>query len=111
MSANIWRLRRLAAMSPAEIARRAALAVRDRTLPPAYMRWSPDQAFERLFPAGWAQTLGGSRLERLVHVPAGAGAVEPGVGAELARRALERVRTRGAARRPTALAPRPARRW
>ena len=68
-------------MSPAEIARRAALAVRDRTLPPAYMRWSPDQAFERLFPAGWAQTLGGSRLERLVHVPAGAGAFEPVVGA------------------------------
>ncbi|HEY6865710.1 MAG TPA: heparinase II/III-family protein [Candidatus Eisenbacteria bacterium] len=84
MSALAWKLKRLSAMSPLEIARRAGTALRDRTLPPAYARWTPDQAFERLFGADWEAAVHASRLDRLdrlARLPAGVGAIEPAVAA------------------------------
>ena len=68
-------------MSPLEVARRAGTVLRDRTLPRAYARWTPDQAFERLFGSDWEGALRASRLDRLARLPAGVGALEPAVAA------------------------------
>ncbi len=76
MSGLAWRWRRLTAMTPHEIAWRALAAARDRVRPPAWARRAPGEAFERFFPAGLEETLRGSRLDRLVHLPAEVGALE-----------------------------------
>lgn len=43
-----WKLRRLMAMSPEEVAHRLGAAARDRFLPPAWSRWSASEAAGRL---------------------------------------------------------------
>ena len=48
MSGGAW-ARRLAVMSPGEIAHRLRIALRDRLAPPAWARWSPAEAGARLF--------------------------------------------------------------
>ncbi|MBI5710377.1 MAG: hypothetical protein HZC42_08760, partial [Candidatus Eisenbacteria bacterium] len=81
MSAAGWKLRRLAAMGPAEAARRARIALRDRIAPPAYARLAPAAAFERLYDAGVEDVLRASRLAALVHAPADARAFAPALAA------------------------------
>ena len=81
MSGIAWRLRRLTAMSPSEIAHRARVALRDHVSPPAWARRTPGEAFERLFPEGAVAALRSSRLDRLVHLPAEVGALEFAVAA------------------------------
>ena len=77
MSALGWTMRRLRAMSPAEVAHRARVALRDRLSPPAYARAPADDAFRRLFPEGLESALRASRLDRIIHLPADIGALEP----------------------------------
>ena len=81
MSGLAWRLRRLTAMTPLEIARRARVALRDRLSPPGWARRSPGEAFEHLFPQGPEAALRSSRLGYLVHLPAEVGALEFAVAA------------------------------
>ncbi len=51
MSSPAWLLRRLRAMSAAEIAHRGRIALRDRFLAPGWTRLSPAGAYHALFPA------------------------------------------------------------
>lgn len=51
MSGLRWRFDRMAAMSPGEIAHRAAIAARDRWFVPAWERDEPARAYARLFSA------------------------------------------------------------
>lgn len=69
MSALGWRLRRLQAMSLAEITGRMQVAARDRLLPPAYLRWTPEQAAARLFPDGPAAALAANRMIARFQMP------------------------------------------
>ena len=57
-----WKLARLSAMSPAEVAHRARIVLRDRFAPPAYASWSPAQAGPRLYDGGAARALASSLL-------------------------------------------------
>lgn len=67
MTRATWRLRRLRAMSAAEILARARAALRDRFAPPEYARLSPTSAAARLFPGG--EPLAGTRLAAFGRVP------------------------------------------
>src|SRR5258705_1174968 len=68
-------------MTPAEVAHRARVALRDRVSPPAYARVAPAQAFALLFPGSPEEALRASRLDKLVHLPAGVGSLEFAVSA------------------------------
>jgi hypothetical protein len=81
VSALGWRLRRLQAMSPAEIAGRVQVAARDRLLPPSYTRWSPEQAAEHLFGGDPAEALETNRMIGRFQVPSDASAYADTVGA------------------------------
>ncbi|MGH7741584.1 MAG: heparinase II/III domain-containing protein, partial [Candidatus Eiseniibacteriota bacterium] len=61
-----WKLARLSVMTPAEIAHRAHILARDRVAPPSYARWSPPEAFARLFEGDAHTALAASRLPALV---------------------------------------------
>ncbi len=63
-----WKLARLRAMSASEIAHRARVALRDRLAPPSYTRWTPIEAFGRLYAADAQSVLRSSRLGALGHV-------------------------------------------
>jgi hypothetical protein len=80
-----WAWRRLAAMGPAEIARRARLALRDRVAPPPYARWAPAEAARRLFPDG--RLLDPARLHAVARLERGTPGLEPELAA--ARALLE----------------------
>lgn len=69
MSGFGWAVRRLGAMSPAEISHRLQVSLRDRLAPPAYARRSASEAATSLYTTGPSGTLERSRLARLVHVP------------------------------------------
>lgn len=69
MSGLGWRLRRLQAMSPAEIAGRMQVVARDRLLPPPWTRWTPEQAALRLFRDDPAAALDSNRLIARLQVP------------------------------------------
>lgn len=64
-----WKLRRLRAMSAAEVVHRAHAGLRDRLAPPAWLRWSPAQAGERWFPGGDGSVLPRERWARAAHLP------------------------------------------
>ena len=64
-----WRMRRLRAMSAAEISHRLHITVRDRWRPPPYAADTPDEASRRLFSAPPQDALASSRLHRLVAAP------------------------------------------
>jgi hypothetical protein len=64
LTALRWKLARLSAMSAAEVAHRARIALRDRLAPPAYASWTPAQAGERLYEGGAANALASSPLPR-----------------------------------------------
>jgi hypothetical protein len=81
VSAFGWRLRRLQAMSPAEIAGRMQVAARDRLLPPAYAGWSPSQAATRLFRGDPAAAIESNRMIARFHVPSDASAYADTVAA------------------------------
>jgi Heparinase II/III-like protein/Heparinase II/III N-terminus len=68
VSGLAWKLARLRVMTPREIAHRAAIAMRDRFAPPAYTRWTPDEAFRHLFEGSASDVLRASPLARLVRV-------------------------------------------
>lgn len=63
MSGAGWALRRLAAMSPGEVAHRARIALRDRLAPPRWERFAPERAFRELFSGGADRALASSRLD------------------------------------------------
>ena len=67
MTALRWKLARLSAMSAAEVAHRARIALRDRVAPPAYASWTPAQAGENLYAGGAANALATGLLPRWVH--------------------------------------------
>lgn len=52
MSGLGWKLRRLRAMTAAEVIQRARASFRDRLIPPAWSRWTPAEAGVRLFETG-----------------------------------------------------------
>jgi hypothetical protein len=66
MSDLAWKFSRLRVMTPAEIAHRANIALRDRFAPPAWSRMAPTEAFARLFQGDATSVLRTSRLGRLV---------------------------------------------
>jgi hypothetical protein len=68
-------------MSPAEVAHRARIGLRDRLLPAAYARWPATEAGERLFEGGAEAAWRASRLARWVHPPEPAEAFAPAVAA------------------------------
>src|SRR5438477_8072164 len=61
-----WKLRRLRAMTPAEIIHRAKIFLRNKLAPPAYEKWTPAQAFSELFAGTPQEALGGSLLSKLI---------------------------------------------
>ncbi len=61
-----WRLARLRTMGAREIGHRAAVALRDRLLPPGYAHLDPGAAFRALFSTPPEEALHTSRLSRLV---------------------------------------------
>ena len=77
MSGPLWKWRRLRAMEPGEVVHRVRIALRDRLAPRAYVGWTPEQAYGRLFATGIDETLERSRLARLVHLPLDAGDLAP----------------------------------
>jgi len=82
-----WLLRRLAAMSPGEVAHRARVALRDRVAPPRWTALAPTAAFRVLFEGDGVRALRESRIRTWITVPVPA----HGFAAEVhaARRALE----------------------
>ena len=76
-----WKLARLSAMSPAEVAHRARIVLRDRFAPPAYASWSPAQAGPRLYDGGAARALASSLLPRWPRALEPAEDFAPAVGA------------------------------
>jgi len=77
MSALSWKLQRLRAMPPAEIAHRTRIALRDRLRPPEYLGWSPAEAGRRLFAVRAGEALDGSRIGALLHAPRHPAGFEP----------------------------------
>jgi hypothetical protein len=66
-----WKLARLRAMSPGEIAHRARVALRDRLLPPRYASLPPDEAARLLFEGG------ADAAQRTSHLARWARALDP----------------------------------
>lgn len=80
MSGLAWKLRRLGAMSPAEVVGRAAVTMRDRIAPPAWARLAPDAAARCLF-ADPERALAENRALACLHVPGDASALADTVAA------------------------------
>lgn len=70
MSGALWKLRRLSAMSPAEVLHRGRVTLRDRALPPRWSRQPPGAAFKTLFRGDGREALRRSRLAPWMRVPA-----------------------------------------
>lgn len=74
-----WLLDRLAAMSPAEIAHRARVAIRDRFFVPPWERDEPAAAYARLFRAPAGETLDSPIARRWMRRPAGSAGFESAI--------------------------------
>lgn len=77
MSRIAWKVRRLAAMAPAEIAHRARIALRDRLAAPGWTRLDPEAAFAALYRGDARAVLAGSRLRDWLRMPAAGPAFAP----------------------------------
>jgi hypothetical protein len=64
-----WKLRRVAAMPPGEIAWRTRVALRDRLAPPRWSKLAAGEAFEMLYIGDPVRALRTSRLAEWLHVP------------------------------------------
>jgi hypothetical protein len=88
MSGVRWKLRRLAAMPPGEIAHRARIALADRLAPPPWAALPPGPAFAALFEGGADRALASSRLDAWLATP-GVSAGVPALGREALGPALD----------------------